>query len=183
VFAFEPEPENFGLLQRNVRCNGYGNVILIPKAVSDRSGTTSLFLAEHKGDARIFDSHDGRARIPVETVRLDDYFAEEERGVDFVKMDIQGAEPAAIKGMAKLLEKNNRTTLLLEFWPNGLKLFGVEPESFLRTLADLGFEFWRIDEQEARTVPTTAAELLNRYPARDDDFFNFTNLLCKRRGA
>ncbi len=187
VFAFEPEPINFELLRRNVELNGYCNVTLVPKAVSDASGTARLYLAEHKGDGRIFDSHDGRGSIPIETIRLDDFLKDYEGRIDFIKMDIQGAEPAALRGMTKLLERHRQARIILEFWPIGLKLFGEEPEAFLRSLTDLGFGLWNLDEQCARTLPTTIPELLDRYPMQEENFFNHTNLLCRReqgvRGA
>ena len=180
VFAFEPEPTNFDLLRMNVELNGYSNVTLIPKAVSGISGTARLYLAEHKGDGRIFDSHDGRESIPVDTVRLDDFFHDFQGRIDLIKIDIQGAEPAALRGMTKLIEKHPRARIILEFWPIGLKLFGEDPEGFLRSLEHLGFSLWNLDEQYGRTVPTTTSELVDRYPARAEDFFNHTNLLCRR---
>jgi FkbM family methyltransferase len=180
VFAFEPEPANFALLRKNVESNGYRNVTLIPKAVSDASGAARLYLAEHKGDGRIFDSHDGRESLPIDTVRLDDFFRDDTGPVDLIKIDIQGAEPAALRGMTRLLEKHPRARIVLEFWPIGLKLFGEEPERFLRTLTDLGYDLWNLDEQYARPAPTTIPELLARYPADEKDFFNHTNLLCRR---
>jgi FkbM family methyltransferase len=180
VFAFEPEPTNFDLLRMNVELNGYSNVTLIPKAVSDISGTGRLYLAKHKGDGRIFDSHDGRESIPIDTVRLDDFFHGYQRSIDLIKVDIQGAEPAALRGMTKLIERHPQVRIILEFWPIGLKLFGEDPEGFLRSLEDLGFSFWNLDEQYERSVPTTTSELLDRYPAQAEDFFNHTNLLCRR---
>jgi FkbM family methyltransferase len=72
VFAFEPDPVNFALLQRNIEVNGYRNVVAVNKAVSDRAGPTRLFLApDNLADHRIFDPGDGRRSIPVETLVLD----------------------------------------------------------------------------------------------------------------
>ena len=39
VYAFEPEPASFALLQKNVRLNGLTNVVLEQKALSNRKGT------------------------------------------------------------------------------------------------------------------------------------------------
>ena len=55
VYAFEPEPANFELLQKNVRLNGLSNVVLERKALSNRNGTLKLFIADkNKGDHRIY---------------------------------------------------------------------------------------------------------------------------------
>lgn len=47
VYAFEPEPNNFSLLAKNVLINKYENVIYIDKAVSDINGSQKLFLSEY----------------------------------------------------------------------------------------------------------------------------------------
>ena len=44
VYAFEPSPENFRLLVKNVEANGYRNVIPVPKAVSNVTGRATLYL-------------------------------------------------------------------------------------------------------------------------------------------
>src|SRR2546422_5286600 len=46
VFAFEPVPSNFALLQKNVQFNGYHSVALIQKAVSDKEGKAVIYLKE-----------------------------------------------------------------------------------------------------------------------------------------
>jgi len=51
VYAFEPDPTNFRLLKKNVRANGYQNVIFVKKAVADSSGSMPLYLCpDNKGD-------------------------------------------------------------------------------------------------------------------------------------
>ena len=52
VFAFEPDLTNFTLLKKNVEINGYKNVVLINKAVSDKTGKLKLFLNERNHDER-----------------------------------------------------------------------------------------------------------------------------------
>ena len=55
VYAFQPDPTNFELNQRNVRLNGLTNVVLEQKALSNRKGTLKLYIAgENKGDHRIY---------------------------------------------------------------------------------------------------------------------------------
>src|SRR3989441_3170465 len=45
VVAIEPDPSNRSLLERNIRLNGFSNIIVVPKALSSRSGTGMLSLA------------------------------------------------------------------------------------------------------------------------------------------
>lgn len=176
VFAFEPAPDNLAVLRKNVEGNGYRNVSIEQKAVAKRGGTIRLYLSEDTSvDHRTYNLHDGRRSIEVEAVRLDDRFAEER--VDLIKMDIQGAEADAIQGARELLRRNKTVDLVTEFWPVGLREYGVEPEGYLSLLVEQGFELFNIDEERGKVERTSTEELLRRYPpGRPGD----TNLLCTR---
>jgi FkbM family methyltransferase len=179
VFAFEPEPGNFALLQENVAANGYRNVTLSRLAASDRAGRARLYLDPvNAGDCRIYDSRDNRPSVEIETVRLDDVFEASPERIDLIKMDIQGAEAAALRGMRRLLERHRQVRLVLEFWPYGLQLFGADPEEFLETLCEAGFALWNLNERRGELSRTGVAELLAEYPPAFD---SATNLLCARR--
>jgi FkbM family methyltransferase len=179
VFAFEPDPENFAILQQNVALNGYSNVITVQKAVSDRSGTLSLYLSsQYKGDHRIYDSHDHRTSIEVGAVTLDEFFTDEPARIDLIKMDIQGAEGLALRGMTRILDQHERLTLVSEFWPGGLQRSGVLAGEYLDVLIGHGFSFQEVNEREGSIRPIEAAALLSSYPATTDEY---TNLVCMRR--
>jgi len=177
VFAFEPEPTNFALLKKNVEINGYKNVILVQKAVSNKTGKLKLYLCEDNlGDHRIYDPHDGRKSVGIEAIRLDDYFEGRDLKIDFIKMDIQGAEGGAIQGMLNLLRKNKTVKIVTEFWPGGLKRFGTDANEYLKLLTELGFKLYEINEQKEKK-PVNIPKLLERYTPEKEDFIN---LLCIR---
>ncbi len=178
VFAFEPEPGNFALLEENVSANRYQNITLSRVAVSDRAGRARLYVdTGNAGDCRMYDSHDLRPSIEIETIRLDEYFDSYPGRLDVIKMDIQGAEPAAWRGMAGLLERHRRLKLVVEFWPYGLRLFGTDPAEFLQALYQAGFRLWNLNERRGALTATTASELLAEYPPTLE---NATNLFCVR---
>lgn len=177
VFAFEPDPTNFSLLKKNIEINGYKNVILVQKAVSNKTGKIKLYICEdNKGDHRIYNSHDGRQSIEVEVIRLDDYFKNYSGQINFIKMDTQGAEGGAIQGMFDILRKNN-VKITTEFWPIGLKRFGIDPQKYLKLLIEFGFKLHEVDEREKRIKPVNISKLLEIYTPEKR---NFTNLLCLR---
>ena len=177
VFAFEPDPTNFSLLKKNVEINDYKNVILVKKAVSNKTGKIKLYLCgDNQGDHRIYDSHDNRHWIQIEAIRLDDYFKNYNGKINFIKMDIQGAEGGAAQGMFNLLKKNN-VKIVTEVWPIGLKRFGTDAEEYLKLLAELGFRLYEINEREKKIKPVNIPELLEIYTPEKE---NETNLLCMR---
>jgi FkbM family methyltransferase len=178
VFAFEPDPGNFHLLQQNVQENGYGNVTLIPKAVSNSNGRSRLFLCDSNvGDHRIYRSAgEDRASVEIETIRIDDFLAGSERPVDFIKMDIQGAEMLALEGMENTLRTSPSQKMLIEFWPWGLVKCGTDPKDLLAFLRSCGFRISELDEERGKVVPLEDdRELLAKYPP---DRAEHTNLLC-----
>jgi FkbM family methyltransferase len=176
VIAFEPDPENFELLRRNVDANGY-DVALERRAVSSVPGQLRLYKsALNRADNRIFDSHDGRPSLEIDAVRLDDYLRDLTR-VDFIKMDIQGAEGLALDGMIALLERSPGVKILTEFWPQGLAACGTPPADFLDTLARLGFKLFDVNETTGRLERTNGEALVARSDLASG---SHTNLLCSR---
>ena len=178
VYAFEPNPENYVLLLKNLEVNRCQNVIPVQKAIADRNGRTRLFLAqENKGDSRLFDSNDGRESIIVDVTSLDAFFKERDYRVDVIKMDIQGSEMAALKGMTKILEKNDYLKILTEFWPNGIRMSGASPEEFLKKLVEFGFELYHINEKRKLIEPINVTCAMEMCKEDRDQI----NIFCKKR--
>lgn len=178
VFAFEPDPTNFAILKKNVKINGYKNVVLINKAVSDKAGKLKLFLSEdNMGDHRTYDSKDDREFVEIESVKLDDYFDKTSDKINFIKMDIQGAEYAAVKGMSGLVNNTKDLTIVTEFWPIGLKRFGVEPREYYKLLIKYGFKIYELNENKKKLKTVNITRLLKKYTINKG---NQTNFLCKK---
>jgi FkbM family methyltransferase len=137
VIAFEPEPRNFALLERAVA--HLPQVTAMHAAVAERGGTLDLYVADDLNvDHHSYDDGEGRRRVAVPALALDDLFKPGER-VDFIKMDIQGAEMSALLGAERILAENRKIELLLEYWPFGLRRANVEPAQLLETLAQFDF--------------------------------------------
>jgi FkbM family methyltransferase len=168
VYAFEPEPANFELLQKNVRLNGLGNVVLERKALSNRNGTVQLFIAgTNKGDHRIYQPKgESRPAIDVEAVRLDEYFKDQERAIAFLKMDTQGAEGLILEGMTGLLEgRSHRPTIFMEFWPHGLNGMGTDAAALLKSLQSYQYKFYELKPNDGKGLRAVEpAGLLAEHP-------------------
>jgi FkbM family methyltransferase len=135
VFAFEPEPKNFSLLRKNVQVNKCANARCEQKAVTGTDYPVELYLSSFNYED--YNRGRQRARTQVEGVTLDSYFAPGTR-VDFIKMDVQGAEYFALQGMKRVLRDNPDIVLMMEFWPHGLQEAGVEPSRLLEEIEELG---------------------------------------------
>jgi FkbM family methyltransferase len=143
VYAFEPAPNNYCLLVKNVRVNGYQNVECINAALSSAGGTQTLFLdAYNYGNPSLARQNvlalAGQVSVPTDT--LDHFMARQERPrIDVLKMDTQGAEGLILAGAEGVL-CNKGIILFLEYWPYGLRNCGTDPNDLLTWLASLGFE-------------------------------------------
>jgi FkbM family methyltransferase len=183
VFAFEPSPDNFALLKQNVEENGYKNVVLIPKAVSDKTATARLLIDRaSSGGHSLSAFRDSADFVEVETVSLDEYFDSRPERIDVLKIDAEGAEMAILNGMHRLLERNPDVTLLTEFFPRAIRAFGYPPEEYVRRLGAYGFEIYPIEEDRSdleRLDPDRVRELIQplvEKGAKKD----VLNLICLR---
>jgi hypothetical protein len=136
-----------------------------------------LYFTDDKGDQRIYNSFDGRESIEVNAVSLDDYFEKktEITQVDFIKIDIQGAEPLAISGMKKLIRRNPQMILCIEFWPFGLEKCGYGSMPFLNLLKDCGLKYFDLNAGGYYDKLADDSVLLSTYIPSTKAF---TNLIC-----
>ena len=173
---------NCWALRKSIRANGYDNiVVVIEKAVLDKPGSMPLFFS-HAGDgtASLVGSNEHVVRkdkIVVEVTTLDEFF--ESRGwptVHVIKMDIEGAEMAALRGMRNLLKKNLSLKLIMEFKPSVQNAVGADPGGFFDAMAGLGFTKFSAlrGGMQSVEIPRDIPRLVQL--AGD----GFVNLLCER---
>jgi FkbM family methyltransferase len=168
VIAFEPEPRNFNLLRRNVEANGFRNVTLERKAVSDETGTIRLNLSSTNENHSIAVLADQRGFVEVDAVRLDDYLSRYDRAINFIKIDTEGAEGRILAGMKETLARPG-LSLFIEFDPFLLKAAGTDPAGLLGSLRSAGFDVRRVDEQTRGLAAVDAGRSGNLFLTRAAD--------------
>lgn len=151
VVAFEPEQQNVTRLRIATRT--YEQVEVVQAAVSDVSGSLKLYIANDLNvDHRVYAPDEKRPCVEVRALAIDDFVPVGDH-VDVIKMDIQGAELAALRGARRLLSSDS-PALLLEYWPYGLRAAGEEPEALLAELKSLGYRVRTIDDLPVPDMPT-----------------------------
>jgi len=107
VVAIEPSPENLDCLRLNLaRELAEGRVIIYPKGVWDREEHLPLYISAHNsGEASLIAApHNGAKVVNVPLTTIDRLVAELKLDrVDFIKMDIEGAERRALAGARRTL--------------------------------------------------------------------------------
>ena len=179
VFAFEPDPETFSLLQQNIHRNGFENTIQAERlALTGSEGTYefSVDMEEPMLSSLVFRQPNSFGKVRVEGVRLDDFLAASglERA-DIIKLDLEGAEPMALEGAHALLP--TARMLIFEVNEPQLSQLGIEPVALVeRTIATGKFDtVFFIDERSERIChwePRGFEEALSAY--------KFINVVCTR---
>lgn len=145
VYAFEPNALNFDRLCSVTRRRA--NVRSHHVAVGQSDTMTTLYCSRSLNvDHRLLvsghddaDSFERRWRKErVQCVALDS-FLDSSMTVDFVKIDVQGAELQVLNGMQQTLARSPAAVILIEFWPYGLIRAGTDPGALLETLNNAGF--------------------------------------------
>ena len=184
VFAFEPEPDNYALLVRNIEENEYKNVCIpVPKAVSNRTGTMKLFLdpyskGNHTIGPQVYDSQNTWGHILVDVTTLDKFFEKyNDSKIDVIKLDVEGAEEEAFDGMTNIVKKDDDLKIFAELYPVGLRSFGSSPESFLNKLIAHGFKLHIIDEQNGSVY---LADVNSAIRICEENQQGWVNIFCTR---
>lgn len=161
VTAFEPHPGMARLLRRNLEVNGLTDRAMVAEqALGDRPGRVTLNVYRHHGGSGTLlprahgpvpDNSDEIVPIEVEMTTLDRHCGTGETP-DFIKMDIEGGEPAAVEGAIQVLSRNPALQIVMEF---GVGTIGAMPraEAFLRRLGTLGLRARIIDHNGELRAP------------------------------
>tara|TARA_B110001454_G_C12636159_1_gene399180 strand:+ start:135 stop:1010 length:876 start_codon:yes stop_codon:yes gene_type:complete len=143
VFSFEPTPDSFNILKKNMNENHLENMIIEQKAVTDKNEIQLLELFESNGNNRI--NNDSKNSININCTSLDNYFSDSHEKISFVKIDVEGLEPKVLSGMKNVLEKNPKIKILLEYNPKLMKFYGYVPEKILEDLTKQGFSLFDLE--------------------------------------
>jgi FkbM family methyltransferase len=176
VIACEPEPANFSLLSKNISANGFANVQARDVALADAEGSMQLHLSSSNKGHHTLVALSGAAgdferSISVRVTTGDSLLRG--AGADIVKIDIEGAEPLALKGLAQTLMQPE-LALFMEYSPRAIEALGHAPEEVLNDLVAKGFAMFDIDGRKRRLIPLKDTAAF----ARRFEGAAYTNLLC-----
>ena len=175
AIAIEPEPENFSLLEKNIKANHLEKLIIpLPYAVSEINGDLSLELSEN-----IFGDH--RIRQTLKRNIAYELFKESERKVIKVKAqtldaiisslpkdftqeisliwsDVQGFEGSVFKGGRQIFSKN--IPVVVEIWPYGIKRIGMSEKEFCDLTQNFWSNYWVLRQKNFIKYPTSSLKTL-----------------------
>jgi FkbM family methyltransferase len=150
VHCFEPGMAELELLRLNVALNRLSNVRIYAGAVSQETGSAEFATAEDGAMSSLAKTdHPGQVITrwrTVSTITLDDYARQQGVArVDFIKIDVEGAEKLVFAGASSLLKSSAPLTVLFEAFDLNAKGFGYSVESFLQDLLQRGLNLFYFD--------------------------------------
>lgn len=151
IIAFEPDPAIFAVLKENVNTFGFSNVVLHNEAVWNKEETLAFFTDKGMG-GRVENSYTNQKPSHIKAVRLKEYINAD---VDFLKIDIEGAEDTVLRDCAdRLSEVNN---IFFEYHNN---INGPQTlHELLYLVKQKGFHYY-IKESYTRKSPFIDTELV-----------------------
>jgi FkbM family methyltransferase len=125
VIAIEADPDNFEMLNRNIKLNKLTNVIPLNYAVYSKETKLKLYLPVEESGFTIYNTimvnrtaSEGKF-IEVNANTLDNLLLQQQNGIshpsiNWIKIDVEGAEFEVLKGATNILSKSKDIALLIE---------------------------------------------------------------------
>lgn len=136
VIVFEPGENNLPYIENNVKSRK--NITIVKKAVSEKTGTVSFFIDNLTGQNNSLNQEyegfkhnqksaftdTGYREVTIDAITLDEYVKTNNLKPDFVKIDIEGAEVLALRGMQNLLATVS-PKMMIEITDNRREVFDI----------------------------------------------------------
>ena len=168
VYAFEPEAGSRAALAGNLERNEVAaRVTVFPLALGAGPGRATLHVGGGGETSTLAPLEGERATAEVEVAALDDVLPQATR-VDVVKLDLEGGETAALRGMRRTLDRSPSAALVVELNPGRLAALGSSQDELLALIGELGFAAQLVDEERVALVDEIAVT------------GEYVNLLCTR---
>jgi FkbM family methyltransferase len=164
VVAFEPHRPTRACLRHNVRRNRLNNIMVVPAAAGERCGQARLVPTVNLGEVHLAPGtgHAGLPPTPVTTIDAE-VGRLSLRHVDFIKLDVEGFELAALRGATRTLAGNPDLIVQTEIVPAHAARYGFSAADLIRFFAGFGFQPHACDDEGrlhpvAETAPGDEAD-------------------------
>ncbi|HEY4120444.1 MAG TPA: FkbM family methyltransferase [Byssovorax sp.] len=165
VISFEPSSRERARLERHLRINRCTNVEVRPFALGSAEGEVELFRVDGRQTGfnslrpPDIDQPTSVHRVPIKV--LDEVLAQAGvTKVDFIKMDVEGAELEVLRGARRLLATRPRPVILAELSDLRAKPWGYRIHEVISLVADAGYT-WKAVGRGGALVPAEFGEVVH----------------------
>ncbi len=181
VYAFEPVPENFEILKKNIQDNNFQDIITpINKAVSDKKGDVTFNMTWASDSAGFYEHPNAEVikKITVHTNSIDQEL-KDVRDVEFIKIDTEGHELHVLDGLKTTLRNNKKAKMLIEFNPECLVNAGSGSRQLIDKILSMDYDIFAVHE-EARYMIRVDGSVSDEDILAGELYLNF---LCLPKGS
>lgn len=165
VYAFEPVPQTYDLLQKNVALNNLKNVFVHKIALSKKDGKQNFVIAEDSAFSSFFSTERVGIKelIPIQCQSLDSYAAEYHiPRINFIKMDVEGAEKWILEGASRVLIDIKPDVFMIELADLNVRAYSGSIEDVLTLMAQSAYKPYIVDFGNEDTLVPFQQEHYNR---------------------
>lgn len=174
VYSVEADPDNFAFLSENIALNRLGNAIAVQKAASDKTETVQLHRSPDNKGGHSLAVEFGGASVAIQAAPLD-AMIEAQTPIHLLKMDVEGWEVHALRGMPRILGDRHLRYIFIEYAADAIRKAGNDPIALPDELVKAGFDLFIINERDKILEPAQPEQ------ARALAAGQLTNLLGVRR--
>jgi FkbM family methyltransferase len=148
IYSFEPIPETFEKLEKNVKLNNIENINLFNIAFSDKKEKLDFFyspLITGASSSKNITENDDMKMISCDAETIDAFIVENGIGkVDFVKCDVEGAELFVFKGGFEMF-REYKPIIFTEMLRKWAARFGYHPNDIIDNFNNLGYNCYTME--------------------------------------
>lgn len=177
IIALEPAPETILSLKHNLEINNIHNVMVEPACLGKDVGFTDFIVGTDPATNRMGGHEDNSIRVPTESI--DNILSKHPFDrIDFLKIDIEGAEIEALQGAANTFQAKLIGRGIIEVCPENLANFGNSLNELFDFFNEYNYSLYHIkldglEKLEASRIPKDS--LLNAAFLSPEDPLHFWN--------
>jgi FkbM family methyltransferase len=163
VVGIEADQRIYELLRDNIAINGFErHATAVHAAVSNSEDFLTLYRRQTRSGNTSVIQHDPlyiaamgeppSDSFDVRGLPIDDLAAQLDDRVDFIKIDIEGAEPLALRGSTQVIKANPNLQIVMEWSPGQIESAGFDLRETIATINDLGLRTYTILADGVRLI-------------------------------
>ncbi|MDE2313774.1 MAG: FkbM family methyltransferase, partial [Elusimicrobia bacterium] len=142
----------------------------------DARGALTLNRGISPGENSLATLHSSIGTVSIEAAPADSLIPEDVP-IHVLKIDVEGWEQKALRGMPRILNSPSLKRIFVEFSPKRQTEAGDDPKALLERLKECGFSLYYMNERERRLEPTTPAGALD---LAESQTLKMINVLAKK---
>jgi len=142
VYAVEPHPDIFKLLELNIKNNNITNITPLNNAIGNNDGIVYMGELEFTREANLGDLHvyNNKNKYPINCVKLDSLILP---SIDFIKIDVQGFELMVLEGSIDLIKTHN-PVFIVEIEHIQLRHTNTQPHQIIEFFNDNNYDVYSL---------------------------------------